>query len=210
MKKLAPHAAAVLVGAVPVLSLAVPHQAAAQNQAAAQSTPVLPPVPDSETVTIQARITAINVPKRWVTLSGPSGDRVTVVAGPAVRLNLLKVGDKVNARYVRSVAFTVTSPTGGNGVPTSDDKDAAILAQNVSGPGGVGLRLTKISGTVVGINLASHSIQVVSPSGGGIYTVDVTDPDRIAKLPSLKVGDKITAVITEALAVSIERAPRWF
>ena len=205
MKLSAPVAAALVAGAAQFLPPAVTHHAAAQN------TPVLPSIPESETVTLQAKITAINTAKRWVTLAGPSGDQVTVVAGPAVRLNLLKVGDRVNAKYVRSVAFSVTSPTGGNGVPTSNDKQAAILAQNVSGPGGIAMRLTKISGTVVGINLAAHSLQIVNPSGGGIYTVDVTEPERIEKLSSLKVGDTITAVITEALAISIEPAPkRWF
>jgi len=90
-----------------------------------------------------------------------------VVAGPAVRLNLLKVGDRVDARYVRSVALLVRSPTPGNEVPASDDQDAAILAQNVSGTGGVAMRLTKISGTVVAIDLAAHSLQIVNPCLSG-------------------------------------------
>jgi hypothetical protein len=218
MKKLAPLAAAFLVAAAPMLSLGVPHQAAAQTTAApapapapAPPAPTLPSVPDAESVTLQGKIYALNAAKRWVTLINRAGNRVTVVAGPAVRMHLLRVGDSVNVHYVRSVAFAVTSPSGGNGVPTSDDKEAAILSQNVSGPGGIGLRLTKISGTVVGVDLATHSLRVVNPSGGGVYTIDVTDPDRIAMLPSLKVGEKITAVITEALAVSIDRSRhRWF
>ena len=205
MKTHAPVAAIIVAAAVSLFPLAASHPAAAQ------STPVLPSVPDSEIVTLQAKITAINAAKRWVTLAGASGQRVTVVAGPAVRLNLLKVGDRVNAKYVRSVGFVAAAPSGGNGVPSADDGTAAILAQNVSGPGGIAMHLTKISGTVVGIDLASHSLQVVNPSGGGIYTIDVTDPDRIAKLPSLKVGDTVTAVITETLAISIDPAPRrWF
>jgi len=41
--------------------------------------------------------------------------------------------------------------------------------------------------------------------------VDVTEPERIAKLPSLRVGDTITALVTEVLAISIDPAPRrWF
>jgi hypothetical protein len=68
--------------------------------------------------------------------------------------------------------------------------------------------LTKISGTVVGMDLAAHSIDVVNPSGGGIYTIDVTDPARIAMLSHLKIGDRVTAVISQALAVSIQPAPK--
>jgi hypothetical protein len=61
------------------------------------------------------------------------------------------------------------------------------------------------------VDLAAHSIDIVNPSGGGIYTIDVTDPSRQALLGNLKVGDTITAVVSQALAVSITPAPEsWF
>jgi hypothetical protein len=146
-----------------------------------------------------------------VTLAGASGNAVTLTAGPLVRLDLLKVGDRVNAKYYRSVGFVVNPPAGGNGVPVSNDQIAQITAQPAQAPGGVGVRLTEVSGTVVGIDLATHSVDLVNPSGGAIYTVDVTDPARIALLGTLKLGDTITAVISQALAVSIEPAPTsWF
>jgi hypothetical protein len=70
---------------------------------------------------------------------------------------------------------------------------------------------TEVSGLVVGIDLAAHSIDVVNPTGGGVYTLDVTDPARIAMLPQLKVGDTITAVISQALLISVVPAPKsWF
>jgi hypothetical protein len=202
-----PTAAAVTLiacaAAAPVIVL--PHVAAAQNPTINNL------IPESESATIQARITAINRKTRAVTLVGATGDKVTVTAGPVVRLEKLKVGDRVNAQYYRSVAFLVKPPAGGNGTPVSDDQVAQILAQPAQAPGGVGIRLTKISGTVVGVDLAAHRVDLVSPSGGGVYTIDVTDPSRIALLGSLKVGDTITAVISQALAVSIEQAPkRWF
>jgi hypothetical protein len=106
---------------------------------------------------------------------GPSGNTVTMVAGPAVRLGMLKVGDRVNAKFYRSVAFVLNGPQGGIGVPVSNDQFAQATTQPVSAPGGVALRLIKISGTVVGIDLSSHSLDVVNPSGGRIYTLDVTD-----------------------------------
>ena len=168
-------------------------------------------VPQSEAVTVQAKITAIDTAARSVTLAGASGQAVTVTAGPLVRLDLLKVGDTVNAKYYRSVAFRVSGPTTGNATPTNDDELAQVSAQPVQAPGGVGLRVLRVSGTVVGINLAAHSVDVVNPSGGGVITLAITDPSRIVMLDTLKVGDMVTAVISEALAVSIEPAPkRWF
>ena len=58
--------------------------------------------------------------------------------------------------------------------------------------------------------MAAHSIDLVNPSGGGVVTIDVTDPKRIAMLSDLKVGDTITAVVSQALAVSIEPSKSWF
>jgi hypothetical protein len=195
-----------IAAAVQVLPLALP------QAAIAQANPVLSNIiPESEAVTLQAKITAIDPTNRWVTLAGASGHQVTIVAGPNVRLDMLKVGDRVNAKYYRSVGFVVSGPTGGNGVPVSEDSIAQIIARPAQAPGGVGVKLTKISGTVVGIDMAAHSVDVVNPSGGGVYTVDVTDPDRIKMLGSLRVGDTVTAVISQALAVSIEPASTsWF
>jgi hypothetical protein len=69
----------------------------------------------------------------------------------------------------------------------------------------------KVSGTVVDIDLSSNSIKLVNPSGGMVYTIDVTDPARVAMLGSLKVGDTINAVVSQVLAVTIEPAPKsWF
>jgi hypothetical protein len=49
---------------------------------------------------------------------------------------------------------------------------------------------------------------MVNPQGGQVFTFHVTDPDRQARLPMLKVGDTITAVVSETLAVSIQPAPK--
>ena len=91
-------AAAFVVAAAGVT--VVPHQAFAQNNPTLTNV-----IPQSESATIQAKITAIDTATRTVTLKGGSGETVSVVAGPAVRLEMLKVGDIVNAQYYRSVGF---------------------------------------------------------------------------------------------------------
>jgi hypothetical protein len=199
-------AAAALIACTALSTLGAP-----MHQAAAQANPTVSNlIPPSESATINARITSINRGTRAVTLAGASGERVTVTAGPAVRLEKLKVGDRVTMQYYRSVAFMLNAPTGGNGTPVNNDQIAELIAQPAQAPGGVGVRLTKISGTVVGIDMAAHRLDLVNPSGGAIFTVDVTDPSRIAMLGSIKVGDTITAVISQAVAVSVEPARRWF
>jgi Cu/Ag efflux protein CusF len=177
------------------------------NPAAAQQHPVLKNViPEAASMTIQANITAINPNTREITLQGPSGKKVTVTAGPIVRLEMLKVGDTVNAKYYRSVAFDISGPKGGSGTPKSTAGTMQAIEQRAEGPGGVAARVTEVQGLVVGIDRAANSIDVVNPSGGGVYTIEVTDPERAAMLSQVKIGDTVTAVVSEALAVSIEPA----
>lgn len=198
--------AAIAMAASLALSLALPVPAMAQTNPVIDS-----PIPKSEALNVQAKITAIDRASRAVTLAGASGQQTTITAGPLVRLELLKVGDSVNVKYYRSVAFAVNGPSGGDGTPTSDNQMSELVARSAHLPGGVGVRLIKVQGTVVGIDLATHSVDLVNPSGGGVYTLHVTDPTRAAALGSLKVGDTVTAVISQAVAVTIESAPKhWF
>jgi len=197
-------AAAIILCTAPAVPLLTAHPANAQST-------MENVIPQSEAVTLQAKITAIDPTTRAVTLRGPQGNSVTVTAGPVVRLNLLQVGQTVNAKYYRSVAFIVSPPKGGNGVPVSTDQFSQAIAQPAEAPGGVAVRVVKISGTVVSIDRSSNSLSIVNPSGGKVYTIDVTDPARIAALGTLNVGDTVTAVVSQVLAVSIDPAPKsWF
>ena len=174
--------------------------------ASAQANPTLASIPEPMAETLHAKITAINTQTRKVTLRGASGRAVTVTAGPLVRLEMLQTSDTVDVQFYRSVAFELSKTM--NVAP-----NAALVAvdQNATAPGGVGVALMRLSGTVVGLHPASNSVDVVSPGGGGVYTIHVTDPARIAMLSQVKLGDTITAVVSDAFAVSIEKAKTsWF
>lgn len=197
-------AAAACVAAALLLPLGQPAMAQGIGP---QANPVASPVPLPAAVTLHAKITALDPASRAVTLTGAGGQSVTLTAGPAVRLDQLKVGDTVNAQYYRSVAFLVTGPGG----TAPANAGVAAAERPVKGPGGVVFTRVRISATVVGIDLAAHSLDVIDPSGGAVRTIVVTDPRRIAVLPTLKVGDTVTATVSQALAVSITPAPKsWF
>jgi hypothetical protein len=211
LKSSAKTGAVLMIAGTACLVSLVASQGAHAQTGMAPSNRMTNVIPQAEAVTLQAKITAIDPSTRTVTLKGASGNSVTVTAGPLVRLDLLQVGQTVNAKYYRSVAFVVNPPRGGNGVPVSQSQFSQVTMQPVEAPGGVALRMVKISGTVVGVDLSSNSISVVNPSGGQVYTIDVTDPARVAMLPSLHVGDTINAVVSQVLAVSITPAPKgWF
>lgn len=161
-------------------------------------------IPHAAAVTLHARITGIYHETRQVTLTGRSGTPVTRVAGPMVRLEMLKVGDAVNATYYRSVAFVVSAA----GTPIPEDEAKFAMARSAEAPGGVAVTVTRVSGLVVGIDLAAHSLDLVDPRGAGVYTIEVVDPARHAQMSSLKLGDTITVVVSQILAVSIDPAAK--
>jgi hypothetical protein len=191
------------------IAAAMPVAAPAQNSMSPNSmsspnSTEMQTVPQAAEVTIVAKIKSINTEERQVTLVTKDGTETVVDAGPEVRLDMLKKGDKVTAQYYRSVAFALSTP----GATVPEDQMTQMIAKKASAPGGIGVKVTRISGLVVGIDMASNSVQIVDPSGGLVHTVIVTDPSRIAMLPQLQVGTTVTAVVSEMLAVSIQPAPK--
>ena len=166
-------------------------------------------VPSSVAVWLQAMITAIDPATRAVTLQGVGGGALTVIAGPSVRLELLKVGDLVDLHYYRQVAFRIEKPGHGNGAPQPETPEVAeMLARPAQAPGGVAVSVVRLSGTVVGIDPGRHTIDLVEPSGGGVYTVAAADKERREVLRRLKVGDTVTVLVSRALAVEITPAKK--
>lgn len=192
------------MAAMAALPLLAATPAAAQQQGIA-SDAMLPPLPADTEATLRATLTAINPQTRAVTLRGVNGNTVTLTAGPAVRLEGLKVGDVVDARFIRATAMMVSTP-GEKLRKLPRDAVGVAAARPETGPGGVAIMATRVTAVVVGINVEQRQVSVVDPSGGGVFAVHVTDPERIKLLPKLKVGDAVTAVITESLAVSITPA----
>ncbi len=65
-----------------------------------------------DAIELKATVVAINYQTREVTLQGPEGDVVNVIAGPEVqRLNEVTVGDSVVARLTRAISIEVSKPT---------------------------------------------------------------------------------------------------
>ena len=61
-----------------------------------------------------------------------------------------------------------------------------------------------VTGTVVGVDPVAHTLQLVNPTGGMVRTVNVVTPEGQKSMGLVKVGDTITAIITEAVAIAVE------
>ena len=157
----------------------------------------------SQTITARAKVQAIDLAAREVTLVGPEGNVFTVHAGDAVRnLDRVKVGDTVVATYYASIVLVLSAP--GSQVPDNQVNDALARAAKGHMPAAALGTKVIVTGTVVGVDLANHTISLVNPSGGLVHTFSVTDPRQQAALKRVKVGDSLTAMGTEAFAVALE------
>ena len=56
----------------------------------------------------------------------------------------------------------------------------------------------------------AHTISLVNPKGGEVRTLNVKDPEYQQMMSMIKVGDTITAVISEALIAAVEPRSKRF
>jgi Cu/Ag efflux protein CusF len=160
---------------------------------------------ESQTITARAQVKAIDLGARMVTLVGPEGNVFDVHVSDAVRnLDKVKVGDSVVAKYYASIVLVLSSP--GTKIPEDQATAAAARAPKGHVPAAALRTRTVVTGTVVGVDLAAHTISLVDPSGGLVHTFSVTDPRRQAALKRVKVGDTLTAIGTEAFAIALDPA----
>jgi len=191
-------------GLVALAALAITIQPVGVTSARAQATGMAG-VGQSQTITVRATVEAVDLPSRTVTLVGPQGNSLTVQVSDAVRnLPQVKPGDKVNVTYVASAAY-VLAPKGSKLPDDSLTAGAVRAPQGQMPAGAVGAKLV-VTGTVVGIDSGAHTLQLVNPSGGPVRTIAVVTPQGQKAMQLIKVGDTITAIISQAVAVSVEPA----
>jgi len=156
----------------------------------------------AEAVRITASVEALDKAKRLVTLKGPEGNTFVVQAGPEVKnFDQIKVGDLVVARYVE--ALTLELKPGGGQIRERTERENAVVAKPGQAPGAAVGRSVTVIADVMSLDAAKQTVRLRGPQ----RTVDlkVRDPNQF-KL--IKVGDQVEATFTEAVALSVEPAPK--
>jgi hypothetical protein len=179
---------------------------AAQPAVMAQApapTPVVSGTVAENTVTVTATVTAINHKTRSVTLKGADGRSVTFTVSDAVKnFAQVKKGDTVTATYYESLAYDVMPA--GSGKRGVEMAEAAGTAQPGAKPAGVGARAVTVTAKIKAIDKKAETVTLKGPKGN-LKTVHVKNP---ANLDKVKVGDLVQITYTEALAISVEEAPK--
>jgi len=156
-----------------------------------------------ETLTITAEVTALDLATRHLTLRGPLGGEISGrVEDDVKNLGQVKVGDMVSISYQASVALSASRPGQPNplftGGEASTAKEGERPAVSVS-------EQTKHTVTVVSVDPEKRSI-VLQGESGTLFPVEVERPEFARKLQTLKPGDKIDVVTTEAVIAEVTPA----
>ena len=192
-----------LLSAALVAAASVPAYAQKPDAAGATATTT---TSGKGTITNMAKITAsveaIDSAARTVTLKGPRGKVVTLAVGPEVKnFDQVKVGDRVVVRYAE--ALTLELKKGGKELRQRSEREASAGAQPGERPAGAAGRQITVIADVTAVDRKKMVVTLRGPK----QTVDLKlrDPEQI-KL--VKVGDQVEATYQEAIAVSVEPAPK--
>ena len=154
-------------------------------------------------VEISAQVVGIDKATRTVTLKGPKGDVVDVVASADVKnFDQMKVGDFVVVRYAQALTLELRKTRGPVGDVTVQ-QDAA-RAKPGERPAVAGARQVTAIATVTAVDPKKSTITLKGPRGN-VVTLDVQNPDQFKVV---KKGDQVEVTYTEALALSVEPAPK--
>jgi hypothetical protein len=151
-----------------------------------------------------AKVTALDLATRTMTVAFPDGTASTGKAGDAVQnLAQVKVGDTVVAAYQERLSFVLSDPNATT--PSNRDTLGAVSAAPGQKPAGVLASQAVRTYYVVAVNPGANTISIVKPGGGQIRTVGVTDAAAQKDLSRVKPGDKLTVIDTQVLFATIER-----
>jgi hypothetical protein len=155
----------------------------------------------TDTYQLTGTITAIDPVAREVHVTDAQGQTFVFAVGPGAKnFNQLKTNDHVRLKLTRAVAVSV-SP--GNGIRSSTETVTAASAPLGQMPSGSVQHRATIVADVIGVDRKHGLLKVKGPQGN-VIEARVRHPELLG---NVKEGDQLTLDYTEAVALSVTRAP---
>jgi hypothetical protein len=152
---------------------------------------------------ISAQVVGIDKATRTVTLKGPKGNTVDIVAGDEVKnFDQIQLGDFVVARYMEALTLELRKTKADTG-DVSVREDAA-RAKPGERPAGAGARQVTALADIIAVDPKKSTITLKGPRGN-VVMLNVQNPDQFKVV---KKGDQVEVTYMEALALSVEPAPK--
>jgi hypothetical protein len=157
-----------------------------------------PKFKEARLLTVRGTVEAIDKDKQTVTLKGPKRSLTVHVRDPK-KLEAIKVGDPVLAKYYESLIIELKKP--GEGTPVVSVGQGRATSKPGETPAGAVAQQITVPATIVGIDKKTQTATIKGPDGDSV-TVKARDPKNLDKV---KVGDNIEITYTEALAISLDK-----
>lgn len=147
-----------------------------------------------------ARVEAIDLETREVTLNDGSEPFTFVAGDEVVNLPQVEVGDLVVAEYVESV--DIKAWTGEHGDAGAGEIAALAAAKEGEKPGMVAVDTRVVTATIESIDTENAAVALKGPEGN-VQHFRAANP---ANLEKVSVGDLVIATFSQAIAVSVVAA----
>ncbi|QDK37022.1 hypothetical protein [Bdellovibrio sp. NC01] len=152
----------------------------------------------ASTVEAEAKVISVDKKKRTIKVRDENGEELTMNVGPDIRnFDQIKKGDSIHVSYIESLAWELKK---GSDAPItvteSSDIERAAPGQK---PGGLVRNKVTATGVVTAVDKDKKHVTVKGPRRSVVLQVPKTEV-----LNKIKVGDKVEATYTEALAISIK------
>ena len=153
-------------------------------------------VSETRTATVQS----VDPKTRIVTLKNAEGETITVKLGKeAVNFDQIKAGDRVRATLSEEVAVSIDK----SGAPSTPEERRIVgVAPKGGRPGAFIVDSKRISAKIESIDPAKRTVSFMSPGSDKPRKVKVSQEVDLSKL---KPGDDVSARITEATAIVVEK-----
>ena len=154
-------------------------------------------------VELSAQVVGIDRATRTLTLKGPKGEVADIVAGDEVRnFEQIRLGDLVVARYAQALTLELRKTKVAAGDVAM--REEAAKAKPGERPAVAGARQVTVLANVIAVDPQKSTITLKGPRGNEV-TLNVQNPDQFKVV---KKGDQVEVTYTEALALSVEPAPK--
>lgn len=142
-------------------------------------------------------VTKVDPKARTVTVRGPRGNLHTLnVPKESQNLDQVKPGDRFKITYAEAAVLALTK----GGEPAASVEENVELAPKGAKPGGYKVRTIKMSAVVDAIDYKNRYVALRGPKGN---TLALPVSDEVKNLESVKVGDKLSIVFTQGLALEM-------
>ena len=193
-----------LVAACAALALGFAHAQQAPAPKVVEAKAVAPgKAAAAQAVEVRAVVVGLDKATRTLDLKGPKGRVVSLQAGDEVKnFDQIQLGDRVVVRYLRALTLELKKP--GSTIMERNDKADAAVAKPGERPAVAAARQVQVMANVVAVNAKTKTVTLKGPKGNTVDLV-LEDPKQVA---NVKKGDQVEAIYTEAIAVSVEPAPK--